>query len=109
MRLPHLLRALREREFRLLFRGQSVSLVGDGMVSVALAFAVLDLTGSVSDVGFVFAAFTLPLVGFLLVGGVFADRFQQRGVMVFSDLVCFASQGLAAALLVSGHARLGGV
>jgi MFS family permease len=106
MRLPHLLRALREREFRLLFLGQSVSLVGDGMVSVALAFAVLDLTGSVSDVGFVFAAFTLPLVGFLLVGGVFADRFQQRGVMVFSDLICFASQGLAAALLVSGHARL---
>jgi len=76
------------------------------MVNVALAFAVLDVTGSVTDVGFVFAAFTLPLVGFLLVGGVFADRFQQRGVMVSSDLVCFASQGLAAALLVSGHARL---
>ena len=76
------------------------------MVNVALAFAVLDVTGSVTDVGFVFAAFTLPLVGFLLVGGVFADRFQQRGVMVASDLVCFASQGLVAVLLVSGHARL---
>jgi MFS family permease len=106
VRHPHALRALREREFRLLFLGQSVSLVGDGMVNVALAFAVLDLTGSVTDVGFVFAAFTLPLVGFLLVGGVFADRFQQRGVMVASDLACFVSQGLVAALLVSGHARL---
>jgi MFS family permease len=103
VRLPA---ALREREFRLLFAGQSLSLVGDGMVNVALPFAVLDLTGSVTDVGFVFAAFTLPLVAFLLVGGVFADRFQQRGVMVASDLTRFASQGVVAVLLVSGQARI---
>ncbi len=103
MRLPA---ALREREFRLLFAGQSLSLVGDGMVNVALPFAVLDLTGSVTDLGFVFAAFTLPLVAFLLVGGVFADRFQQRGVMVASDLARFVSQGLIAVLLVSGQARI---
>ena len=100
------LRALSEREFRLLFVGQSLSLVGDGMVNVALPFAVLDLTGSVTDLGFVFAAFTLPLVAFLLVGGVFADRFQPRGVMVASDLTRFASQGLIAVLLVSGQARI---
>jgi MFS family permease len=100
------LRALREREFRLLFAGQTVSLVGDGMVNVALAFAVLDLTGSVTDLGLVLAAFTLPLVAFLLVGGVFADRFQPRGVMVASDLTRFASQGLVAVLLVSGRARI---
>jgi MFS family permease len=106
VRLPAALGALREREFRLLFTGQSVSLVGDGMVNVALAFAVLDLTGSVTDVGLVFAAFTLPLVAFLLVGGVFADRFQQRFVMVASDLVRFVSQGAVAALLVSGRARI---
>jgi MFS family permease len=106
VRLPVALRALHEREFRLLFVGQSVSLVGDGMVTVALPFAVLDLTGSATDLGFVLASYTLPLVGFLLVGGVFADRFQQRGVMIVSDLVRFGSQGLVAALLVSGHARL---
>jgi MFS family permease len=100
------LRALSEREFRLLFVGQSLSLVGDGMVNVALPFAVLDLTGSVTDVGFVFAAFTLPLVAFLLVGGVLADRFQPRGVLVASDLTRFASQGVVAVLLVSGHARI---
>jgi MFS family permease len=106
VRLPAALRALREREFRLLFVGQGLSLVGDGMVNVALPFAVLDLTGSVTDLGFVFAAFTLPLVAFLLVGGVFADRFEQRGVMVASDLTRFASQGLVAVLLVSGQARI---
>jgi MFS family permease len=100
------LRALSEREFRLLFAGQSLSLVGDGMVSVALAFAVLDLTGSVTDLGLVLAAFTLPLVAFLLVGGVFADRFQPRRVMLASDLTRFVSQGLVAVLLVSGHARI---
>jgi MFS family permease len=100
------LRALHERAFRLLFTGQSLSLVGDGMVNVALPFAVLDLTGSVTDLGFVFAAFTLPLVAFLLVGDVLADRFQPRGVMLASDLIRFASQGAVAALLVSGHARI---
>ena len=93
MRLPAAPRALREREFRLLFAGQTVSLVGEGMVGVALAFAVLDLTGSVTDLGLVLAAFTLPLVAFLLVGGVLADRFQPRRVMLGSDLARFLSQG----------------
>jgi MFS family permease len=100
------LRALSEREFRLLFTGQTLSLVGDGMINVALPFAVLDLTGSVTDLGLVFAAFTLPLVAFLLVGGVLADRFQPRRVMLASDLTRFASQGLVAVLLVSGQARI---
>jgi len=50
--------ALRERDFRLLFAGQTVSLVGEGMINVALPFAVLDLTGSATDLCFVFAAFT---------------------------------------------------
>src|ERR687891_470628 len=66
--------ALRERPFRLLFFGQTASLLGDGMVPVALAFAVLDLTGSATDLGIVLAARTIPLVAFLLAGGVWADR-----------------------------------
>src|SRR3989442_900025 len=57
--------ALREREFRLLFTGQIVSLLGDQMVTIALAFAVLDLTGSVSALGWGGAA-----VGGALVAGV---------------------------------------
>jgi MFS family permease len=75
---------LEERQFRLLFIGQAVSLLGDGMTGVALSFAVLDLTGSVSDLGLVFAARTIPLVLFLLVGGVFADRLPRRAVMLTS-------------------------
>ncbi len=103
-RLPEALGALREREFRLLFTGQAISLLGDGMVGVALAFAVLDLTGSITDLGIVFAARTIPLVVFLLVGGVFADRLPRRAVMLTADLVRLTTQGVIAALLITGHA-----
>lgn len=106
VRVPEALGALREREFRMLFIGQAVSLLGDGMVGVALSFAVLDLTGSVTDLGVVFAARTIPLVVFLLVGGVFADRLPRRAVMLTADLVRLGTQGVIAALLISGHATI---
>ena len=70
LRLPEMLRALEEREFRLLFAGQAISLLGDGMVGVALAFAVLDLTGSASDLGLVLLSYLAPRVVFMLAGGV---------------------------------------
>jgi MFS family permease len=104
--LPEQLGALRERDFRLLFFGQSISLLGDGMVPLAISFAVLGLTGSASDVGFVLAARWGPLVALLLVGGVFADRLPRRAVMVAADLVRFAGQGVVAILLISGDAKL---
>ena len=106
MRLPGRLGALRERNFRLFFIGQATSMLGTGMVGVALAFAVLDLTGSVSDLGFVLAAQTVPLVAFLLVGGVVADRLPRRAVMVAADLARVGTQGALAALLITGHAEL---
>ena len=55
--------ALREREFRLLFTGQLISLLGDAFTSVALAFAVLSI-GNATDLGIVFAARSMPLVRF---------------------------------------------
>src|SRR5437763_2520598 len=106
MRVPEALGSLRERDFRLLFLGQAISWLGTGMVPLALAFAVLDVTHSVSDLGFVSAARALPLVVFLLAGGVFADRLPRRAVMIGADLVRLASQGLLAGLLVAGVARL---
>ena len=57
---------------------QATSFVGDGMVPVAVAFAVLGLTGSVADVGLVFAARLAPLACFLIIGGVIADRLSRR-------------------------------
>jgi MFS family permease len=104
--MPRSLQVLREREYRLFFLGQAVSLLGDGMVNVALAFAVLDLTGSASSLGLVLAARMLPLVGFLLAGGVMADRLPRRTVMIAADLVRVASQGAIAALLIAGVAEV---
>ena len=103
-RIP--LGALQEREFRLFFTGQLVSLVGDAVTPFALAWAVLDLTGSARDLGFVIAAKTAPLVIFLLVGGVFADRLPRRGVMLTADVARMAVQAATAALLLSHTAQV---
>lgn len=104
--LPESLEVLRQRDFRLLFCGQAVSVLGDRMVAVALAFAVLELGGSASDVGLVLACRTLPLVGCLLIGGVVADRTSRRAVMVVADLVRLVSHGALAALLIAGAAEV---
>jgi MFS family permease len=106
LRLPRRLEALREKNFRRFFIGHTTSLLGTGMVGVALSFAVLDLTGSVSDLGFVLAAQTVPLVLFLLIGGTIADRLPRRAVMLVSDSARCLTQGVLAALLISGHAEL---
>lgn len=97
---------LRGREFRLFLSGQAVSVLGDRMVAVALAFAVLEVGGSTSDVGLVLAAAALPLAVSVLVGGVVADRASRRAVMVIADVVRVGSQGTMAALLVSGIAEV---
>jgi predicted MFS family arabinose efflux permease len=97
---------LRERDFRLVYGAQVVSLLGDGIIPVALAFAVLDLTGSATDLGLVLAARTVPLIASLLAGGVVADRVSRRQVMIAADLARFASQAVLGILLVTGEARL---
>jgi MFS family permease len=84
---------LRLRNFRLLFAGHGVSVFGDRMVVVALAFAVLEVGGSASAVGLVLAASWLPAVASVLVGGVVADRISRRTVMVAADAVRVGSQG----------------
>jgi MFS family permease len=106
MRVAELLGALRERDFRLLWAGQTTSALGNAVVPVALAFAVLDLTGSASDLGLVLAAHTLPLVAFLLVGGVWADRLPRQLVMVGSDVVRGAAHATIAVLLLTGAAEI---
>jgi MFS family permease len=105
-RLPASLDVLRRREFRLLFAGQAVSILGDRMAAVALAFAVLGIGGSPADVGLVLAAKVFPSAVTALVGGVLADRTSRRTVMVGADLVRVASQGTLATLLIAGSAEV---
>src|SRR5438046_384076 len=107
MNRSELFGALRERRFRLLWLGQATSTLGDGLVPVALAFAVIQtLDGSPTDLGIVLAAQTLPLVVFVLAGGVWADRLPRQMVMLVSDVIRCAVQATMAVLLLSGRAEL---
>ena len=96
---------LAERDFRLLFLGRTISLFGSSFAPIALAFAVIVLTGSPSDLGLVLSAYMLAHLVFLLAGGVWADRLPRNLVMVTSDLLSGAAQLAAAALLLTGAAQ----
>ncbi len=98
--------ALEERNFRYLWLGQTGSAIGDGLSFVAIAFAVLQIGGSATEIGIVFAAFFLPNVIFLLVGGVWADRLPRNLVMIASDGVRAVVQIGLAILLFSGSAEI---
>jgi predicted MFS family arabinose efflux permease len=102
-RLPASLRE--HATFRLLFWGQALSVVGDRITPVAIAFAVLGL-GSASDLGLVLAAGGVPFALFALAGGVWADHVGRRRVMLASDIVRVLSQTTTAVLLLTGSAEV---
>jgi MFS family permease len=106
MLVAHRLGALEEGEFRLLWLGQATSSFGSSLVPVALAFAVIGLTGSKTALGLVLSAGLVSRVILLLLGGVVADRLQRRRVMLAADLLRAGTQGLVAVLLLSGEARV---
>jgi Major Facilitator Superfamily len=94
------------RNFRLLWFGRTVSRLGDQIAPLALAFAVLDLTGSASDLGYVLAAQRVPLIFLSVFAGVWADRLPRRLVMLGSDVFRGSAQFAIAALLLAGAADL---
>ncbi|MHB8641632.1 MAG: MFS transporter [Gaiellaceae bacterium] len=99
------LEPLRERPFRLLFFGRTLSAVGDAIVPVALTFAVLKL-GNATDLGIVLGAGSATRVVFLLAGGVWADRLPRQLVMMGADAVRAAVQGLIALAFFTGRIQL---
>ncbi len=99
-------RALRFRDFRLLWLSQSVSVIGDALVVVAIGLYVTGLTHHPSDVALVLAAYALPMVVFLLLGGVVADRLPRQLVMLTSDLVRALLHGTLAVLIATGTVRI---
>src|SRR5881398_3824607 len=94
--------ALSERDFRYLFAARTSSFLGTNLAPIAVAFAVLGLTGSATYVGLSFAAWTLAQISTLLVGGIVADRLPRRRVMVASDTANFCVRATMGALLVTG-------
>jgi MFS family permease len=97
---------LREPSFRWYFASRFVNTLGSMMANVALAFAVLDVTGSASALGQVLAAHTVPMVLLLLWGGVISDRFPRALVLQFSNIGSAISQGAIALLVLTGTAEL---
>jgi MFS family permease len=103
---PAMLRALRHRDFALLWLGQGISLVGDGVYLVAIAWLVYDLSNAPSALALVGVAWTLPLVAALLVTGVISDRVERRRLLIIADLLRAAAIGALGLLAVTEAVEL---
>ena len=97
------------RNFRLLWAGRTTSEFGSALAPVALTFAVLDMTGSASALGWVLTSSFVSRTVLLLVGGAIADRLSRHEVMLATDALRACTQAAVAALLLTGAARLWGV
>jgi predicted MFS family arabinose efflux permease len=92
--------------FRWLVAARTTSLLGNGIAPIALAFAVLDLTGSATDLGLVLASRSVATVVLLLVGGVIADRLPRQLVLAGSSVLAALSQAAVATLVLTGTATI---
>ncbi|HEX7950004.1 MAG TPA: MFS transporter [Candidatus Limnocylindrales bacterium] len=101
-----LLEPLRVRDYRLVWFGESVSLLGDQFHFVALSWLVLELTGSGLALGTVLLAASLPRGAFLLFGGVLADRISPRALMLVSNVVRAILTTVIAALVFGTQIQL---
>lgn len=97
---------LRERNFRVLWSSRTLSAIGDSITPVALALAVVEVTGSAVALGLVLASTLVARLGFLVVGGVWADRLPRRAVMITADVVRCVVQLLIALMLFTDEFRL---
>jgi MFS family permease len=94
------------RNFRLLWIGESISLLGDQFYMIALPWLVLQLTGSALALGTVIALAGIPRAAFMLIGGAFVDRFSPRAVMIASNFARLVLVGLLSVLVLTGSIRI---
>ncbi len=97
---------LRIRNFRLLWIGEGISLLGDQFYLIALPWLVLSLTGNALAVGAVLAIAGIPRALFMLVGGALTDRFTSRTLMINSNLARMILTGSLAALVITNAIQL---
>ncbi|WP_017585051.1 MFS transporter [Nocardiopsis ganjiahuensis] len=103
---PGITAPLAHAPFRVLVVGRVLMLFGNGTAAVALAFAVLDVTGSLAQVGLVVGARSIANVALLLLGGVLADRLPRTLVIQSACVLAALSQALLALALLTGTATL---
>ncbi|MEO8609412.1 MAG: MFS transporter [Chloroflexota bacterium] len=94
------------RNFRLLWIGESISLLGDQFYMIALPWLVLQLTGSALALGGVLALAGIPRALFMLIGGALVDRFSPRAVMIVSNLARLVLVALLSALVLTNTIRI---
>jgi hypothetical protein len=105
-RLPALLQPLTVRDFGLLWSGDSISQIGDGVFTVAIAWQVYALSNAPTALAVVGLARVVPLVGFVLFAGALADRLDRRKLLIVGATVPGAAIGLLAALALTGRLSL---
>ena len=93
-------------DFRLLAAGMTLSWIGGGFQTIALAVAVLAAGGGAGDLGLVMAGSIAAMLACALLGGVWADRLQPTRVMVLSDAVRLASTAAMAGMFATDAYRL---
>jgi MFS family permease len=96
---------LKHRDFRVLWAGMAVSLLGDGVFFVAVAWETYSLWNAPAALSIVSIGMTLPMILFLLAGGVVSDRYNRRAVMACADAVRALVVGAIAVLVLAGGLR----
>lgn len=96
-----LLAPLRYRDFRVLWAGMTVSLVGDGVFLIAIAWESYVLWNAPAALSIVSIGMTIPTIVFLLLGGVVSDRYDRRMVMACADGLRAAAVGVLAVLVLT--------
>ena len=98
-----ILRPLRLRDFALLWSGMAISMVGDGVYVVAIAWQVYEISNRPSALALVGVAWSLPQVLLMLLSGALADRFDRRRLMIAGDLIRCAAIATIGTLSITGR------
>jgi len=106
MRLPRIVEPLRHRDFRLLWTGQTLTLLGSFVSYVAYPFQILQLGGSALELGALVSIFTGASLVFLLIGGAVADRVARRTLIVVTELGSGVTVGVIAILGFAGALQI---
>jgi MFS family permease len=106
LRAVSLLRPFADRDFRVFWLGENVSVLGDQFHFIALAWLTLQLTGSGLALGGVLMAAAIPRAVFMLFGGAISDRRQPKMVILATNALRAVVVGILAALVLTGRAEL---
>jgi MFS family permease len=106
MRLPRIIEPLRHRDFRLLWTGQTLTLLGTFVSNVAYPFQILQLGGSALELGTLVSLYSGSSLVFLLIGGAVADRVPRRTLIVVTELGGGLIVGIVAILGFAGAIQI---